>query len=208
MELKAKKRDLKISAKNLIKDRKVPAIFYGNSLEPVALEVEKNNFEKVYSDAGYSHVFSLDIDGEKKDVVIKDIQFDPIKDFPTHIDFYAVSQDVEIEVETPIEFIGESPAEKTGFNVNHNLSEIKISAKPKNLPENIEVNLENLTEENHVIYIKDISFPEGVKTSLDENDVVVSLSKQQEEKEEETAGAEEKTGQETAGAEEKTEQEK
>src|SRR3989344_5645803 len=98
--------------KALRKSGLIPAVVYGSSEEPKSIEIGLKDFQKVWSEAGESSLVDLEIDGDKKNVLIKDVQFDPVKDLPIHADFYAVRMDKMLEAAVPVEFTGESPAVK------------------------------------------------------------------------------------------------
>ena len=85
--------------KSLRKEGFLPAVIYGakETAKPVVLNLKE--FEKVWREAGESSLIELELGGEKKGVLIKEVQTDPVKDFPIHADFQAVSMDEKIEAE-------------------------------------------------------------------------------------------------------------
>src|SRR3989344_4173324 len=86
--IKAEKRDLVgKKVKNLRKAGKIPAIVYGAGESGLLLEISWHDFQKVFRQAGESSLVELEIGPERKNVMIHDIAFDPIKDVPVHVDF-------------------------------------------------------------------------------------------------------------------------
>lgn len=158
----------------------VPAVVYGAQVENTPISVSSVNFQKVFKVVGETSTIVLELEDEKKtkkkvDVLIHDIQVDPIKGFPIHIDFLAIDMNKPIEVEVPIEFIGIAPAEKDGLGVLVKvLHEFKIEALPKDIPNLVNVDLSVLLALDDQIHAKDISLPKGV-TMLTEGDEVVAL---------------------------------
>jgi large subunit ribosomal protein L25 len=125
---------------------------------------------------------------KKLDVLIHDIQVDPVKGFPIHIDFLAIDMNKTIKVEVPIEFTGIAQAEKDGFGVLVKvLYEFEIEALPKDIPHAIIVDVTKLVNLGDQIHAKDVSFPSGVKMLTEEDEVVALIAAMKEEKAEEEA---------------------
>lgn len=170
----------------------VPAVVYGVRVENTMLSVPAISFEKILKIAGETSAIVLEIKDEKGeikkvDVLIHDVQLDPIKDFPIHIDFLAIDMNKKVRVNIPIEFTGIAPAEKDGLgNLVKTLYEIEIEALPKDLPHNVEVNLSTLSTLDSQIRIGDIVVPPGVEIVTDKEEVVASITTIKEETEEST----------------------
>lgn len=170
----------------------VPAVVYGAQVENQPVSVLSTDFVKILRIAGETSTIVLDIAGAtekdkstKIDVLIHEVQVDPIKGFPIHIDFLAVDMNKPVEVAIPLEFIGIAKAEKDGFGTLVKvLHEIEIEALPKDLPHNIEVDVTVIATLEDLIHVKDIKLPKGVKLITDENEVVALVAAAKEEKEE------------------------
>ena len=161
--------------KSLRKEGFLPAVIYGakEASRPVVLNLKE--FEKVWREAGESSLIELELGGEKKGVLIKEVQTDPVKDIPIHADFQAVSMDEKIETEVAIHFTGESPAVKNfGGVLVKVLHEIEIEALPADLPQSIEVDISGLLNLEERFLVKDLKLPPGVKV-LAQSDEVVAL---------------------------------
>lgn len=156
----------------------IPAVVYGHNFKPQNLEVDQNNFKKIFYQAGTNTIIDLVID-EKTPVksLIHDLQYDQIKDDVIHIDFYRIEETEKVKVEVILKFLGEAPAvkEKGGILI-HNLNEIEIEALPKDLIHGVDVDLSTLKELNDLIRIKDLKIPSTVKVSNDLEEVVASIS--------------------------------
>lgn len=164
----------------------VPAVVYGARVENTTISVSSIDFQKILKIAGETSTISLEIkDGKKVDVLIHEVQFDPLKGFPVHIDFLAVDMNKTVEVTIPLEFIGISEAEKNGLGVLVKvLHEVDVESLPKDIPQKLEVDLSVLKEIDSQIHVKDIKLPSGVKLITDEEEVVALISVAKEEKEE------------------------
>lgn len=178
--------------KKLRREGKIPAVLYGGNIKTQPLWVNYLNFQKVFEEAGRSAILELDIDGKKKaNVLIQDVQFNPLTGKFSHADFFQVRMDQKIETEVPLEFIGESEA-VTGLGgvLVKNLDVVQVSCLPANLPAKIEVDISVIKTFDDSVKIKDLKIPEGVKTPIDPETVVVNVTPPR--SEEELAQLEEK----------------
>ena len=170
----------------------VPAVVYGARVENTLISVPSILFTKILKVAGESSTIVLEIAGEKEsdkttkvDVLIHDLQVDPIKGFPVHIDFLAIDMNKPIEVSIPLEFVGLAKAEKDGLGtLVKALHEIEIEALPKDLPHSVQVDVTSLATLEDQIHAKDIVLPKGVTLITDGEEVVALVSEAKEEVEE------------------------
>ncbi len=181
----ATKRSKTMKLADIRKGGNVPAVVYGAGVENTSISVPSIDFEKVWKDAGESSTIVLDLEKKKVDVLIHEVQVDPVKSFPIHIDFLAIDMNKTIEVQIPLEFLGIAPAEKNALGVLVKvLHEIEIEALPKNIPHNIAVDLSSLETLENKILVKDLKVPSGVKILTELNEVVALVTAVKEEKEE------------------------
>ena len=146
---------------------KVPAILYGADKEPVSLTLAHNKLMQAQEfEAFYSHVLTLDVDGEKVEALVKDMQRHPYKPKILHVDFLRVDASKAVHTNVPVHFINEetAPAIKTqGGHAEHHVNEIEVSCLPSQLPEFLEVDLTNV-ELGQTLHLSDITLPEGVSS--------------------------------------------
>ncbi len=166
----------------------VPAIVYGDKKEATPVLLDLPEFKKVLALAGESTIISLELNGQGREVLIHDIQIDPLSGKPIHIDFYIIRQDKELEVAVSLVFEGVSLAVKDlGGSLVKVLHELEIRALPKNLPHDIKVDISTLKTMDDQILIKDLLLPAGVKSVLEANEVVAAITEAGEEVIEEVA---------------------
>lgn len=166
----------------------IPAVVYGRGVESANLWVNALDFSRFIKKSGESTMFSLEIDGKNdRNVIIYDIQRDPVTDKVIHIDFFQVRMDEKIETEVELEYIGQSPAvvELGGILVK-NLDEIEVKCFPADLPSKIEVDISILKTFEDYIYVKDLKISNRVEIGLEPETVVALVS--QPRTEEELAG--------------------
>jgi large subunit ribosomal protein L25 len=183
LTINASKREIVGKATARIGGDEMPAVFYGRKEKSTPVTILKSEFKKIYKDAGESTVISLKVDGKGMDVLIHEVDVDPIKHEPRHVDFYVLEKGKKIEVNVPVNFIGVAPAMKLGGIVVKVLHEIEIEADPTNLPHEIDVDLSALENLDSQILVKDVRLPNGVVAKGNPEEVVAAISVATEEKE-------------------------
>lgn len=171
INIKATKRDVKgtSASRRLRRAGSVPGVVYGGENPAVNLEFEhKALFMEFRHEAFHASILSLEVDGKKEDVLLRDYQLHPVRNTIQHVDFQRVSATVKIHVKVPFHFVNADtcPGVKTGGGiVGHILNEAEVSCFAKNLPEFIEVDLGAL-EIGESIHLSEINMPEGVEFVL------------------------------------------
>ncbi len=183
-EIKAQKRELTENLDTLRKEGLMPAVFYGAGESNTPISVNVNEFKKVWRDAGESTAIKISLAGKTLDALIQDVGANPVTGEPIHADFLIIDAKKEVTVSVPLEFTGVAPASKGGIGVLVKvLHELEISALPKDLPQEITVDLSSLVDLDSVILVKDIKTPNGVTINTKMEEVVASIAPMQEEKE-------------------------
>ncbi|MFA6177436.1 MAG: 50S ribosomal protein L25 [Candidatus Paceibacterota bacterium] len=184
--IKAKKRDEGLKLDFLRKSGEIPAVFYGAGKETTSISVPTVEFKKVWRDAGESSAIQVQMPDKNIDVLIHEVQVDPVNGEPIHADFLAIDMKKKIRVNVPLEFEGISEAVKTGIgNLVKVMHEFEIEALPADLPHNLVVDISKLKTLDDQIFVSDIKLPAGVVVINEPTEVVVSVVEQVEEKEEE-----------------------
>ena len=145
---------------------KVPGIIYGGEAEPVMVSLEMRELKKALeTEAFYSHVLTLKLDGKEQQAVLRDLQRHPATGFPTHADFLRVDQSHKITMVVPLHFTNEEKCigvKKQGGEIHHNIAEVEVSCLPQNLPEYLTVDM-TAVERDQVIHLSDVKLPAGVE---------------------------------------------
>lgn len=192
----------------------VPAVVYGPGHKPVSVRVDSKDFQKLLEEAGESTLIKLKVEDQVKNVLIHQVDRDPVDDSLVHIDFYQVRMDKAIKTHVDLVFEGEAPAVKNLDGVLiKNITELEIEALPKDLPREIKVDISILDSFEKHIRIKDLALPPGVKVHEESEELVVSVIpprseeelKALEEKPEEKVEEVEKAGEKPEEEEEATE---
>lgn len=163
------------SSHKLAPEGLVPAVVYGPKVETLSLSVNRRDFEHLMHHASVgSTLIDLTVEGHPKplDVIIKEVRHDEIKGSVQHIDFWAVDMGHTLQTTVAIDFEGSAEGERAGGVLMHVLRELKIEARPKDLPEHIVVDVSALNI-GDAFTVADLVAPAGV-TLLDEPETVIA----------------------------------
>jgi large subunit ribosomal protein L25 len=163
--------------KVLRKEGLLPAHVFGHKVKTVHIQVKTGEFNQVFEKTGETGIIDLEVDGEKRPVLVRNIQIHPVTDEPLHVDFYQVNLSEKVTVNVPLEIVGEAPAEqkKIGLLLTP-LLELEIEALPTEIPENIEVDVSKLENIGDEIRIKDLPVDRSkIEVKSDEELVVASI---------------------------------
>jgi large subunit ribosomal protein L25 len=153
------------ASRRLRREGKVPAVLYGGKGSAESLALSHNEMWKhLQTEAFYSHILTLKVNGAAQKVVLKDLQRHPVSTTPIHVDFLRVQDDVALRMHVPLHFKGGdvAPGVKTGGGVvEHHLNQVTVICLPKDLPEFIEVDISGL-ELNQSIHLSQMQLPAGV----------------------------------------------
>jgi len=205
----------KITGKKVKKLRRegiLPANVYGKGIKSQSLQLPLKEFEEVFKDAGETGVVDLTYGKDTVPVLIHNLHTD-YRNTPLHADFFQVNLKEKVTAMIQIELVGESKAEaeKTGL-IEKIVSEVEVEALPTELPEKIEVNIENLAQVDDQVTAQDLKMPTGVTLLTDANQVIVKVgelvskeAQAQAQAEEEAAAAEAASEEDTKADEENSE---
>jgi len=155
--------------KQLRREGILPANIYGRKIKSKAVQLNLDEFENVFGKAGETGLVKLVItrgkgkvlttksQGSAQQVLIHNVQLDPVTDTPIHADFLQVDLKEKVTVQVPVELSGESSAEKEGKGtVVQYINEIEVEALPGDLPEKLEIDLGRLAEVNDTVKVSDL----------------------------------------------------
>ncbi len=156
----------------LRKQGKLPAIIYGHGIDP--LPVQLNAKEVLHHLHHGQHVMNVDVAGATETCLVKDLQFGWMGDDVIHIDFARVDLNEEVTVRVHLKFYG-APIEATkpGSVLTHDITELEVICKVKDIPGEIRVDLSKM---GNVFHVGEITLPPGLRTELDPETVVAHIS--------------------------------
>ncbi len=158
----------------------LPGIVYGAHKKPTMISLQHHELvHALENEAFYSNLLTLNVDGKKETVVLKDLQRHPAKPFILHADFQRVKANEKIRLHVPIHFVNEDVCAgiKAGGQASHVMADLEISCLPKNLPEFIEVDMTNL-EMGAILHASELTLPKDVELAASdaaEDPIVVTI---------------------------------
>ena len=145
----------------------VPAIIYGGKKHAEKISILHKDITKALeNEAVYSSIISLSVDGKAEDTIIKDIQRHPAKQVILHLDFLRVSKTTKLQTRVPLNFLNEDICVGVKMGVGliaHTMTDIEVSCLPKDLPESIDVDMEQI-DIGQIVHLSDIKMPSGVES--------------------------------------------
>jgi large subunit ribosomal protein L25 len=155
----------------------VPAIVYGGKFDPVQISIDHNVFmHELDHETIYTQVVDLKMGDKTQEVILRDLQRHPYKNKVMHADFFRIDKNTPIKVLVPIHVLNAEECagvKMDGGMMTQLVTEVEIISLPKDLPEYLEIDAENL-HLGEILHLTDIPMPEGVEivalTHLEEID--------------------------------------
>jgi len=179
----------KIANRALRNQGKVPCVLYGGEKQ-VYFSASENDLNKLVNTPNV-YIVKLSVAGKEFQAILQDIQFHPVTDRIIHVDFLQIFEDKEVTMNIPVNFHGTPIGVRNGGNLVVRRRSIKTKAIPANLPDAIDINIEDL-KIGKFLYIGDIR-DEKYSFLAADNAVVVGVKTARgavEEEEEEEEGGE------------------
>jgi large subunit ribosomal protein L25 len=190
-------------ARETRREGRVPGILYGGKLDPVAISLKGNELLKAINSGKFlANMITIEHKGETQTVFARDVQFDPVMDFPVHVDFQRVDEDSTIAVEVSVQFINEdkSPGLKRGGVLNIVRHAVEVNTPAGSIPDSIEVDVSGL-DIGDSVHISAVTLPEGVTPTITDRDFTIATLQGSRAVIEDAAETEEAEGAEGAEAE-------
>lgn len=194
--------------KHLRREGILPANMFGKGMKSTSLQLPLKEFQKVYDEVHETGLVDLTVDKETHPVLIQNIHTQPITHVPLHADFFKVNLKEKVKASIPVIGIGEPKAvtDKIGVLLQ-SLSEVEVEALPADLPENIEISVEGLSQIDDSLTVANLKVPSGVEIMAEPAEMVFRIAELVSEEAEELA-AEEEAASEAASEEGSSEGEK
>ncbi|MGD2246128.1 MAG: 50S ribosomal protein L25 [Candidatus Aminicenantes bacterium] len=201
IKIKGEKREAfgKNASRRLRRNGMIPVILYGAKDINVPLTLNKKDFFQILrSESGENTVFEVMFNSETRNAMIKDLQKNPVTDEIIHADLIQIALDKAIRVSVPVVTVGDAVGVKTeGGFVDFITREIEIECLPRDIPEQIEIDISGL-HLRQSFKVEEAVLPAGVKLVSDPEDILVNIEEpsmeeeiEVEEEEEELIGEEE-----------------
>ena len=165
-------------ARSSRRDGWVPGVLYGGGEEPVAINLRFSEVNKAYL-AGRmkAHLAKIDVPGQDilQPVIAREVQVDPVRGGPVHVDLMRVSETTRIDVDVSVRFLNEeeSPGLKRGGVLNVVRHAVELYAPAGAIPEFLEADLTGL-DIGDVIHFSAVKLPEGVSPRITDRDFTIA----------------------------------
>jgi large subunit ribosomal protein L25 len=191
--------------KQLRRQGLVPGIVYGPVVAgTVPVSVDRRDFLKFYQTNGHSTLFVLRWEDGDQSVFIREVQQDPVRREPIHVDFFAPNLRMPVRAIVPIAF--HNPSNLIDGMLAEVRSDVEVEALPASIPHQIDVDVSQLVHPGDAIRVGDLNLPDGVTAVTDEGETIVQIEAVYQEPEEAAAevaaSPEESAGEESTAADE------
>ena len=163
----------KSANRNLRRSGYIPGVLYGGKDEPKKISIMEKDIVKATEIAGFAtQILQISMDGKDVDVVVKEIQRHPATSRVLHADFMRVDPDSKITLVVPIRTLNDESCigvKVSGGQVNHLINDIEISCLASNLPEQLEIDVQEM-DIGDTISLSEIKLPEGVEITILQQD--------------------------------------
>jgi large subunit ribosomal protein L25 len=155
---------------------RIPGVIYGSDLETLHVSVDPSDVVRILqSESGHNTIFKLKVDNTLADVLIRDLQLDPLKGTLIHADFQTVAMDEVMEFQVPVEVQGTAVGVKNhGGILDVVLREIEVECLPGEVPDSIPIDISEL-EIGNSVRVSELAVDEKVKILSDGELVVVHV---------------------------------
>jgi len=157
---------------------RVPAVIYGANKDPEPITIDPRQLRAARMQPGFfATLFDVSLNGNKQQVLCRDLQLHPVTDQPMHADFLRVTESTRINVEIPVVFTNEeeSPGLKSGGVLNVVRYEVEVMCRAGAIPADIVVDLTGL-EVGDSVHISSIELPAGVKPTIDRDFTIATIA--------------------------------
>jgi len=156
---------------------RIPAVIYGGQAKPESIELVAREMSDLINHSLSENILvDLAVDKNKRLALVQEVQHHPLNGKVLHVDFHEVSENEKVTIMVPVETTGEAVGVKTGGGVlEHVLFKLKVRALPKDLPEQILIDVTAL-EVGKSIHVGEIKVPEGVEIIGNKSTPVVSVA--------------------------------
>jgi len=163
----------------------VPGVVYGDKKDPQIISMIYKNVEPhVQTGRFLSTLVDLEVEGATIRAIPRDIQFDPVKDRITHVDFLRLGKDARIAVDIQVHFKNQeaSPALKAGAVLNIVSHTVSLYCPADFIPEDIVVDLTGM-QINQSVHLSQIKLPDRVTSASREDVTLCAITAQAKEEE-------------------------
>ncbi|WP_338595164.1 50S ribosomal protein L25 [Clostridium baratii] len=153
----------------------VPGVLYGKNINNFMFEISSLELDREVCNVGEHGILNVEFNGDSKQVLIKEVQREPVNHEIIHIDLEMIAKGEKIETEVPIQYIGEKLLTKKGVVLQKEKDSVKISCDSASLPKSVKLDVSRGIN-GSVYRLDDIEVASEISILEDLNSVVASIS--------------------------------
>jgi len=180
LKVEARKETGKGPARRMRAAGVVPGVVYGLKRDTLHLSVPRHDLDRIYSGAEQNVLIDLDVPGEEKEAsvaaMVKSVHRDPVSKEPLNVDFQWVSLTETIDIEVPLQIVGNAPGvDEDGGVVQQQFHSIPLSCLPTEIPETITVNIDGMQIAD-ALFVSDLPEIEGIIYLPEPDETVLTIA--------------------------------
>lgn len=152
------------ASRRLRRSGNVPAIIYGSG-DATPVSIDHNTiYHALKHESFHTSILSLDLNGKKESVLLRDFQVHAFRPEVLHVDFQRVNDKEEVQIRIPLHFINEETSHAVkvqGAHITSVVTDVEIRALPRDIPHFIEVDLKEL-KVGETVHLSSLVLPKGV----------------------------------------------
>lgn len=158
---------------------RVPAVIYGHGVsEPLSVSLDPKALDEALANPKADNaLFSVNVDGgQSHTVLVRELQRHPVSRAILHVDLVAPDLDESIVTAVPLNFSGKSVGVVTGGRLRTPYREVRLRAKPADIPAVIDIDITPL-DQGDAVLVSQLALPEGVEAIYDRDYVIAKVMK-------------------------------
>ncbi len=175
LKVESRERAGKGSSRAARRAGRIPAVVYGNKKDPEMITVAMNDIVRLLNRGGFmTNVYEVEVGGKTQKVLPRDLQLDPVLDFPIHIDFLRLGKGTTVNIEVPVHFVGEedSPGITQGGVLNVVRHRVELNCPADNIPSEIVISIAAM-EVGDSVHVSQVTLPEGTTPTITDRDFTI-----------------------------------
>lgn len=161
------------ASRRLRKAGTIPAVVYSKGAEPKSIQISADEWKVV--SAQKSRVVMLVEDGKETAALVREVQFNYLKNYVVHVDFQQIDLAQEMTVKVAVASFGDCVGVTRGGVLKQEIAQLELTGSPVALPDVIKVDVSGL-DKGQAIAVKDLTLPEGVRAGADAEAIVFQVS--------------------------------
>lgn len=155
----------------------LPAIIYGQGIDPRPISLDMRETSRIISTVSYSSLIRVEVEGEDVTTLVRDRQYDPVTSALLHVDFQRISLTELLRTSVSLDFSDEAPAVKNFGGILVTAQEqLEIECLPQDLPDRIRVDMNSLEEIGDSIFVRDLTLPPNIEVLTNPDEMVILVT--------------------------------